>query len=351
MNKKIFGSFIVAIVIFASIALLFFQEDTIKYRSTEEIIPKTKQGKITFNFTISTNETTNKLRLWVPYPVSNENQKIENVIIDGSFNYSGIHREAESDTMILYAEWEEPKDDAKIIFSFNVTRNEIIMKNFPGAEGLLPVDVEKFLLPTNLGPTTGKVKDFAMNIVKGKTTILTKATAIYDYLVEYGERDPTLNNCGTGDVCTLLDNLTGKCADFSSVFVALCRSVGIPAREIFGIRMASEGDITGAYHCHAEFYLPTYGWVPVDPSDVRKLMLKQDLGLNDPKVEEARDYYFETQTETYIDLSKGRDVTLNPEQEGEKLNYFMYPYAEIDGKPLDYISQETLKYIVTFEEI
>ena len=120
--------------------------------------------------------------------------------------------------------------------------------------------------------------------------------------------------------------------------------------QILCTRIAKDGDITGAYHCRAEFYLPGYGWVPVDPSDVAKLMLKEDLEIEDPKVVEARDYYFGAQTETYIDLSTGRDIILNPEQGAGPLNYFMYPYAEVDGEPLDFISQEYLKYIVTFKE-
>ena len=80
-------------------------------------------------------------------------------------------------------------------------------------------------------------------------------------------------------------------------------------------------------------------------------MLKENLQLDDPKAIEARDYYFGAQTETFIDLSTGKDITLNPEQDDELLNYFMYPYAEIDGEPLDYISQEFLKYTVTFTEL
>jgi len=327
------------------------QQEEIKYRSTENVIPKVKQGTMTFDTTIRTSETATTVRLWLPYPVSNDNQKIEDVIISGNYNYSGIHREGEYGNMILYAEWHKPQEYPQLTFSFNVTRNEVVMKNFPEEEGLLPVDVEEFLLPTNLAPTTGEVKDHADETTEGITTILGKATAIYDYLVEHGERNPDLNFCGDGDVCELLKNLRGKCVDFSSVFVALSRSVDVPAREVLGTRIAKDGDITGAYHCRAEFYLPDYGWVPVDPSDVAKLMLKDDLELDDPKVIEARDYYFGAQTETYIDLSTGRDIILNPEQESAPLNYFMYPYAEVDGEQLDYISQEYLKYTVTFNEI
>ena len=322
----------------------------IKYKSTRQVDLKEKQGKMTFDITIRTNETSENVRLWIPYPVSNDNQNIENITIKGNYDYSGIYREAENGNMILYAEWYNPQEFPNLNFSFDIWRSEIFLKSFPTEEGVLPIDVEKFLLPTMLGPTDGIVKENADEITEGLNTILSKATAIYDYLIEHGERDPNLNFCGEGDVCELLQLLKGKCVDFSSVFVALARSSGVPSKEILGTRISKNGDITGAYHCRAEFYLPNYGWVPVDPSDVAKLMLNEDLEIDDPKVVEARDYYFGAQTETYVDLSTGRDIILNPEQEAGPLNYFMYPYAEVNGEPLDFISQEYLKYIVTFKE-
>jgi transglutaminase-like putative cysteine protease len=252
--------------------------------------------------------------------------------------------------MIIYAEWFYPQEFPSLNFSFDVKRSEIFLKNFPEEEGVLPVDVDTYLLPTNLAPTDGIVKEYSDEITEGRTTILEKATAIYDYLIEHGERDPNLNFCGEGDVCELLQLMKGKCIDFSSVFVALSRSVGVPAREILGTRISKNGDITGAYHCMAEFYLPNYGWVPVDPSDVAKLMLNEDLEINDTKVIDARNYYFGAQTETYIYLGTGRDIILNPKQDNGPLNYFMYPYAEVNGEALDFISQEYLKYTISFEE-
>jgi transglutaminase-like putative cysteine protease len=323
-------------------------DNEIKYRSTEEFTLNKKNGEMSFNVTIRTNNTTEIARLWLPYPVSNENQIVENMIITGNYNYSSIQSEQENGIMILYAEWINPKDFPQLTLSYDITRYEIIMKNFPLEEGPLPVDIDKYLIPTDNGPITGIVKEYADEITEGKSSILSKATSIYDYLIEHGERDPNLSFCGDGDVCQLLLNLKGKCVDFSSVFVALSRSAGVPSREILGTRISKDGDITGAYHCLAEFYLPNFGWVPVDPSDVAKLMLKEDLKIDDPKVVEARDYFFGAQTETYIDLSTGRDIKLNPEQEDGPLNYFMYPYAEVNGEPLNFISQEYLKYTVTF---
>jgi transglutaminase-like putative cysteine protease len=353
MAKKYYHLIFLSILISMLITGCVEEVDTvneIKYKSNEEVDLKEKEGKMTFDILVRINDTSEKVRLWIPYPVSNENQQVENITIFGNFNYSGIYREGTNGNMIIYAEWEDPQENPNLNFSFDVKRKEIFLKNFPERRGELPVDVDIYLLPTTLGPTDGLVKDYSDEITEGKTTILEKATAIYDYLIEHGERDPNLNFCGEGDVCQLLQLLKGKCIDFSSVFVALSRSAGVPAREILGTRIAKEGDITGAYHCRAEFYLPNYGWVPVDPSDVAKLMLNENLDINDSKVIEARDYFFGAQTETYIDFGRGRDIVLNPKQDNGPLNYFMYPYVEVDGNALDYISQEYLKYTVTFYE-
>jgi transglutaminase-like putative cysteine protease len=354
MRNSKFCLFIILIIITSSFFIGCIDEkqvkSEIKYKSTDDVKLNEKKGRMSFDVIIRTDEDAKTVRLWLPYPVSNENQKIEDVKIIGNHIYSGIYREPENNNMILYAEWHKPKQYPKLNISFDVWRKEVIRKNFPDGEGSIPVDAEKYLLPTRLSPTTGEVKEIADEITRNKKSILSKATAIYDYLVEHAERDENLNFCGNGDVCTLLQNLRGKCIDFSSVFVGLSRSVGVPSREILGTRISKNGDITGAYHCYAEFYLPNYGWVPVDPSDVTKLMSRENLELNDTKVIETRDYFFGGQSETYIELSRGRDIILSPEQKSDPLNYFMYPYAEVNGEPLDSTSQETLRYTVFFLE-
>lgn len=322
-----------------------------KYFSSEKATPKRKEGRVTFDVSIDSLKGAKKVRLWIPYPISNEYQTVTDVKIEGNYDYGGVFTEGEWGNSILYAEWKEPQEKPQLSFSFNVERSEIIRKDFPQKEEVsLPSEVKKLLSSSDYAPTTGKVKEVAEEITKGRKTILSKAEAIYDYLVENYKRDPNIKGCGTGEVLELIQKKAGKCVDIHSVFVALARSASVPSREIFGIRMAKEGDITDAYHCRGEFYLPGYGWVPIDASDVLKKMWKENLTLDDPEVKKTRDYFFGAQTETYIDFGTGRDIILNPPQDGEKLNYFMYPYAEIDGRPLDYLSQEELKYTVTFEE-
>jgi hypothetical protein len=39
-----------------------------------------------------------------------------------------------------------------------------------------------------------------------------------------------------------------------------------------------------------------------------------------------------------VQFSMGRDLRLNPPQDGKPLNYFVYPYVEVDGKEYSNVS-------------
>lgn len=210
-------------------------------------------------------------------------------------------------------------------------------------------DFAKWLAPTSLSPIDGPVGELATKITKGKHTTLEKAKAIYEWVCENMYRDSTTIGCGKGDVCLLLQTPGGKCTDIHSVFVALCRAAGVPAREIFGVRLGKNDvqDISTWQHCWAEFYLPSYGWVPVDPADVRKMMLKKNLTLEDHESSELQRYFWGAWDAYRVELAKGRDLVLNPPQKGAPLNTFGYPYAEVGGKPLDFYDPDSFKYTFT----
>ena len=311
-----------------------------------------RRAEVIFKINLKTPENSKEVRLWIPYPVSDENQTIEDVRIDGNYSSHGIYKEKEFGNSILYAEWNKRTKDRVLTYTFKVRRKEVVRKDFPKNEPPLnEKDYAKDLMPTSLSPTGGKVKETAENITKGKKTTLAKARAIYDWIVDNMYRDPQIKGCGIGDVERLLQSLGGKCGDIHSVYVALARSVGVPSREIFGIRIPNgkEGDMTKAQHCWAEFYLPGYGWVPIDAADVRKIMLEKKLNLGEEK--EYREYYFGAVDDSRISYGIGRDLILNPPQRDGKLNYFMYPYAEADGKALDDLFGFNLGYTITFKEI
>ncbi len=313
---------------------------------------KERHARVTVAVNLTAPAESKKVKLWIPYPMSDENQDITDVDIAGNYSYMGTYRNSQFGNTILYIEWKESVKEKTLTYSFTARRTERITKEFPLKE--LPFSKDEFknyLKATTFGPTEGKVRDYAAKITKSKETVLGKATAIYDWIVENMHRDPNVKGCGFGEVERLLESKGGKCTDIHSVFVALTRAVGVPAREVFGIRIpkGKEGDMTRAQHCWAEFYLPGYGWVVVDPADVRKIILEQKLTPEQAK--QYREYYFGAVDENRIAFGSGRDVVLNPPQSGSPLNYFGYPYAEADGKPLNEdLYGFNIGYKITFKE-
>jgi rhodanese-related sulfurtransferase len=171
--------------------------------------------------------------------------------------------------------------------------------------------------------------------------------------VENTYRNPDTRGCGLGDVFRLLRDPGGKCADISSIYVALARAAGVPAREVFGIRMGKTqtADITTWQHCWAEFFLPGHGWVTVDPADVRKMMLVEKLDLDDATTVQYREYFWGGVDAYRIRLGEGRDLTLNPPQQGESVNYFMYPFAQVGEATLDWLDPASFKYTITYHQL
>jgi len=307
-------------------------------------------GRVEMKFDLSAHAAEKTVRLWVPYPVSSPYQDITAVEVSGDFARSAVYTDAKYQTPMLYAEWPGRTASRRLTLTFTARRKEVTRRDFPAEEAAWdPADYAMWLAPTSLGPIDGPVKDLADSIVKGKTGVRERAKAIYDWICDTMYRDPAVIGCGPGNVCALLERPGGKCTDIHSVFVALCRAAGIPAREIFGIRLGKKEtqDISKWQHCWAEFHLPGYGWVPVDPADVRKLMLKRKLALSDPETRELRRYFWGGWDPYRVKLAVGRDLVLNPPQDGPPLNTFGYPYAEVDGRPLDFYDPSSFKYEFT----
>lgn len=313
---------------------------------------KTHSGVITMTVDLSTHDLASEAELWLPYPVSDKDQNITDVKIFGDYTTSAVYTDNIYSTPMLHARWDKGVASRKLTFSFHATRNELIRRDFPIKEAAWdPMDYALYLQATRLGPIDGEIGKLAAKITVGKKTVLEKAKAVYDWTCENTYRDPKTRGCGAGDVCTLLTNPGGKCADIHSVFVALARAAGVPAREVFGIRMGSKNervDITTWQHCWAEFFLPGYGWVPVDAADVRKAMLTENLKLDNAKTAEYRAYFWGGIDPYRVKLSVGRDLTLNPLQPGEPVNYLMYPFARVGGTIIDWFDPATFRYSIIY---
>jgi len=312
-----------------------------------------RSGVVTMEFDLSAQGKGEEARLWLPYPVSDADQSVTDVRLSGDYASAAVYTDRENGTPMLAVRWDQAATSRKLSLSFAVERQEILRRDLPATEPAWnPADFAFYLQPTRLGPTDGEVKKLAEKITQGQTTVLGKALAIYDWVCVNMYRDPETRGCGSGDVCLLLARPGGKCADISSVYIALARAAGVPAREIFGIRLGkkAEENITTWQHCWVEFFLPGAGWIPVDPADVRKAMLTQNLSLDDPKAAEYRAYFWGGIDPFRVKLGTGRDLILNPPQAGGPVNYLMYPYAEVGSRILDWLDPATFKYTITYRE-
>lgn len=313
------------------------------------IFGASRKGTVTYSITLDASEKAQKARLWFPYPLSGDHQTIDDVSLKGNYTSSAFYRDRASGAHYFYAEWEGGGGERIFEMIFTAEVEERSFSDLQDRGEPIPVEVRPYLLSTDCLPTGGKIKEVADRIVEGKDDILDKARAVYDWTVENTYRDPNIRGCGLGIVERTLAEKGGKCADISSVFVALARAAGVPARDVWGLKLGkhAEDDITSGLHCWAEFYLPGTGWIPVDPADVRKAMLVKDLDLEGAR--EYREYFFGSVDQYHLVLEKdARGIIFSPQQEGPPLNYFLYPYAEVDGTPLDYFDAKEFRYSINF---
>ena len=216
--------------------------------------------------------------------------------------------------------------------------------------------------PTELIPIDGIVRDTARKATQGAKTELDKARAIYEWVVENTARDPKTRGCGVGDIKSMLETntLSGKCADLNALYVGLARSSGLPAREVYGIRVAKSqfgyrslgagsDNITRAQHCRAEVFLTGYGWVPVDPADVRKVVLEEKQApttLADAVVPPVRKALFGAWEMNWLAYNDAHDVKL-PGSSAKPIGFLMYPQCETADGLRDSLDPDNFRYTIT----
>lgn len=221
--------------------------------------------------------------------------------------------------------------------------------------------------PTRLLPTDGIVRDTAIKATRGARTDVQKAQQIYDWVVANTYREPKVRGCGEGDIKTMLEtgNLGGKCADLNAIFVGLCRAAGLPARDVYGIRLApsafgykelsgNPASLKGAQHCRAEVHLAGHGWVAMDPADVAKVMRLETPDwiktTQHPVVAPVNRALFGGWEGNWMAWNMAHDVKL-PQAQGPELGFFMYPTAETGGQRLDSYAPDDFKYQITAREV
>ncbi len=316
---------------------------------------KFQSGTVTTSLDMTKYDAGKVVRAWVPVATSGDYQMVadEAIVADGATKAEMT--EDKQGNKMAYIEWGADVDPSarKADVSFHAVRLEALRPDLSKESGEVPADIaEKYLGSSKMvAADDPAVKALAEEITKGKTTNVDKARAVYDWIYDNMNRDNDVVGCGDGDVCRLIgeDQRAGKCTDINSVFVALCRASGVPATEMFGIRM-NDADITGNQHCWCEFYAPGIGWVPADPADVLKAVLNDKLDKASQEALDKKEYYWGQWDEKRVEYSQGRDLTLEPAQAGEALNDFGYPYAEVDGEAIDFYKPADFVYSIAFAE-
>ena len=230
-----------------------------------------------------------------------------------------------------------------------------------------PADLRKWLEPSDLITVDGIVRKVATQIVLGARDDREKAQRIYDWVIVSTYREPKVRGCGAGDIRTMLEtgNLSGKCADINALFVGLCRAAGVPARDIYGVRLvpsafgyrelgANPASLKGAQHCRAEVFLKAHGWVAMDPADVTKVMRQESAewikDAGHPLVAPVRKALFGSWEGNWMGYNTASDVSL-PGARQPRLGFFMYPQAEVAGVARDPYEPDSFAYQITAREI
>jgi transglutaminase-like putative cysteine protease len=279
-----------------------------------------------------------------------------------------LKRDAKYGVQLLHLEWAEGEQTpvAETVSQVATRDRAVDLSNRGTVPPLSDRERKLYTASTDLMPTDGIVKTTADKIVGWAFSDVEKAHRIYEWIVDNTFRDPKTRGCGIGDIASMLKtgNLGGKCADLNALYVGLARAAGLPARDVYGIRIApskfgykslgaGSEVVSKAQHCRAEVFLTGFGWVPVDPADVRKVVLEEppgQLAPNDPKVVAARKTLFGAWEMNWLAYNFAQDVEL-PGSMGPKVGFLMYPQAEVDGERLDSLEPDTFRYVIKAKEI
>ncbi len=331
-----------------------------------------RRFEVEYDFDLKYDEKEYPAKLWNPLPYNANYQKVNFLTFDGNYDDFDINSKNPYNAKILFASWKKSHKPKKLHIKMEIeTKDRFVDKdlirrvskfNFP-----VPDHEKIFLQPTEHIPTDGKIAKKAKELTKGINDRFQKVSAIYNWVTKVTFRDPKVIGCGVGDAGKMINSgyFGGKCTDISSLFVALLRAAGIPAREVFGIRLGKSkfskalgksdekgfANISTWQHCRVEYLIPGLGWIPSDPADVTKLELVEGLKYEDKRVQELKDRYLHSWEMNWVGFNHARDFVLYPKPEQYPINMLGYPYAEVEDEVLNYYMPKEFAYKITSQEL
>ncbi|AXS80384.1 transglutaminase-like domain-containing protein [Dechloromonas sp. HYN0024] len=301
-------------------------------------------------------------KLWLPLPLNQDTlyQRTLGHTWSGNQANASMRRLPDGNLEVFYCEWPD-SSEARLQLTtlvttadrhFDVTkrtvapeRDDILHRNLQASQ-LIPNDGLAFQLGERI---LGRIKD-----------PVAQAKAIYEWVVDNTIYDPTLPGCGSGDVRQQLiqGQYGGRSADINGLFVSICRAIGIPARCVYGMRTGSSrlfrslglssDDATRGHHVRAEFYVPGYGWIPVDPSDVRRAVSMEVLSDRDSKLISLKKILFGVWEMNWIAFNLGSDVVLPGKS--TSMPFLLLPQLE-SGSRYDAGNSANLQYTIKTRQV
>ena len=290
--------------------------------------------------TVKLKGVSGQTRLWLPLPLNQDTlfQRTLGHSWNGNPEMASMRRLPDGDLEVFHSEWSDGSD-AKFQIKTLVTTAD---RHFDVAKRTVAPEREDILRrnlqASQLIPNDGLAHQLGERIIGRIKDPVAQGKAIYDWVVENSIYDPALPGCGTGDVRQQLirGQYGGRSADINGLFAAVCRAIGIPARCVFGLRIGpsrlfrslglTSDDATRGQHVRAEFYVPGFGWIPVDPSDVRRAVAMEGLSDRDSKLLSLKKVLFGVWEMNWIAFNVGTDVVLPGRQNA--LPFLLLPQLE-----------------------
>jgi transglutaminase-like putative cysteine protease len=307
--------------------------------------------------------------VWLPIPsIDSTFQKSLKSTCSGNASLAHVVADSKYGAKMPYAEFDPATKSPQLVLTSRVqTRNRATDWERTVEAGEDAATLKSWTPPIDLMPTDGIVLDVARRATRGAWSDEAKVRQIYDWVISHTYREPAVRGGGVGDIKTMLEtgNFGGKCADINGLFVGLCRAVGIPARDVYGVRVAPSafgyrelggdpGRLQGAQHCRAEVWLRQRGWVTMDPADVAKVMRQETpewiKDERNPLVVPVRKALYGGSEGNWRAFNNAHDVVL-PGAHGARLGFLMYPQAENANGRYDALDADNFKYTITAREI
>jgi transglutaminase-like putative cysteine protease len=296
--------------------------------TAQETKPKTRTFLFTYSGVVKDLKPGETAKVWLPVAETNALQKIAIEDIDIPAKHQ-IGEEKQYGNRILFFQADaDARGEVPFKITYKVIRDEVTTDIKAGAT-LKPREdtnlVTRFLQPDAMVPVNGKPLELLRENLKDQKLPddqFEAAKVLYEVVNNHMKYSKEGKGWGQGDAVWACDSKFGNCTDFHSLFISMARGNKIPSKFEMGFPIPpkrGEGPV-GGYHCWAWFMPQGKGWVPVDISEANRFP-------------EMRDYYFGNLTEDRVQFTTGRDLNLVPRQDGPPLNFLIYPYVEVGGRP------------------